>query len=270
MKNNEKNACNAFIEILQKIRGFEYKIVYRPEDKNRNTQDVEAILAPNVENDQFPKIAVEHTIIEAHEKQFKYVNQLKGIEKEIDQKCRGKLPIDYCFGLIAPPSLIAGMNKKNREKFVKEMVSWIPNVSKSLTRNQRSSRLYNGHEVSLWCVGSCPGINVTMRMMSSRPGDPKKDRRERFHRAIKEKLPKLISYKEQGFETALLLEDVSAVYINPEENMIPRQYSTEFRLKTDYVIILVSQEEKIFLGCVWKEKSQLYSEIPENRTFAFQ
>jgi len=269
-KENEENACNAFKDILKEIKGVTYKIDKRPDEENSNTPDVDFILASNIENDQYPNIAVEHTRIEAHEEQLKYVNQLRGIEKEIDQKCQGKLPIDYYFSLIAPPSLIAGMNKKNREKFVKEMFSWIPDVAKSLTRDQQFSRLYNEHEVSLWCIGSCSGINGTIRMIPSRPGDAKKERRERLHRAIKEKLPKLIKYKEKGLATALLLEDVSAVYINPKEDMIPRQYSSEFRTKIDYVVILVSQKEKMFLGRVWKEKSQLYSEIPENRTFPFQ
>ncbi|MHC4208052.1 MAG: hypothetical protein ACYSTT_25635 [Planctomycetota bacterium] len=227
LMNNEKNACDAFREILQKIKGVEYEIVERPEERNRKTPDVDFILAPNLESEQYPKIAVEHTIIEAHEKQFKYINQLYGIEKELDLNCRGKLPNDFCFNLIAPPSLIAGMNKKNRDKFVGEISSWIPNVAKSLTTDQQSSRLYNKYEVSLWCVGSCSGINGTIRMMPSRPGDSEKERRERLHRAIEEKLPKLIKYKDKGVATALLLEDVSAVYINPREDWIPRQYYSE-------------------------------------------
>ena len=273
MKKNEENACNAFIEILKEIKSVTYKKVERPEEKNRNTPDVDFILAPNVENEKYPKIAVEHTLIEAHEKQIDYVHQLDGIEKEIAQRCQGKLPIDYCFSLIAPPSLIVGMDKKNRGQFVKEMSGWMPDVAKSLTTNQESSRLYNGHEVSLWCVGSCSGLNGTVGMTSTRPGNAKKERQDRFRRAIEEKSPKLIKYKEKGFATALLLEDVSAVYTNPRDNLkylLSHQHHSEFQSKIDYVVIFVSQREKMFLGLVWKEESQLYPEIPENRIFNFQ
>ena len=271
MKKNEKNACNAFIKILEQILDVVYEVKCRPEEKNRNTQDVDFILAPKNESDQYLKIAVEHTIVEAHEKQFQYVIQLKGIEKELDQKCRGKLPIDYCFSLTAPPSLIAGMNKKDRNKFVEEMSSWIPDVAKSLTTNKQSTRLYNEHEVSLWCVGSCIGLNGTVGTISTRPYEAEEERQKRFRRAVKEKLPKLITYKEKGFVTALLLEDVSFSHSHPGDDMkdiIPDQYHTEFRSKIDYVVIFISQKEKMIVGLVWKEKSQLYSEIPDNRRFS--
>ena len=102
---------------------------------------------------------------------------------------------------------------------------------------------------------------------------PRRERHDRFGRAIEEKLPKLIKYKEKGFTTALLLEDVSAVYTNPRDNLkylISHQYHSEFQSKIDYVVIFVSQRKKMFLGLVWKEESQLYSEIPENRIFSFQ
>jgi len=272
LKKNEKNACNGFIEILKKIKGVSYEIVELPEEKNRNTPDVEAILAPKDEDGQFPKIAVEHTIIEAHKEQIAYVNQLYGIEREIDQRCQGRLPSDYYFSLIAPPSLIVGMNKRDRGQFVEEMSDWIPDAAKSLTTDQESSRLYNGREVSLGCVRSFSGLNGTVGMMPTRPENANKEGRDRFRRAMEEKLPKLIRYKEKGFATALLLEDVSASFVhsNPRDSLkdlIPHQYHSEFQSKIDYVVMFVSQKEEMFLGLVWKDESQLYSEIPENRKF---
>ena len=269
-RKNADNACEAFIKIIEEIKGVTYTIVCRPEEKNRNTQDVDFILAPEGENGRSPKIAVEHTIIEAHENQFLYANQFCNIVKEIDRKCQGKLPIDYYFSIEAPPSLIVGMSKKNIEQFVEEMASWIHNVAKSLTTNQRISQLYNNQKVSLWCPGSNVKFNGTVAMMSLRPEDAEKESRDRFRRAIEEKLPKLITYKEKGFTTALLLEDVSFSHSNLGDNLkdlIPHQYLSEFQSKIDYVVILVSQKEKMFLGRVWKKDSQLYSEIPENRRF---
>ena len=271
MKKNEENACNAFIEILQKMKGVEYKQDIFPEKENRNTPDVEVILIPKDEYGQSPKIAVEHTIIEAHKEQIAYVHQLYGIEKEIDQRCQGKLPLDYCFDLIAPPSLIVGMNKKKRDQFVEEMSGWIPNVAKSLTTDQQSSRLYNEYEVSLWCVGSFSEVKGNIGMISTRPENAKKERQDRFRRAIEEKLPKLIKYKERGFATALLLEDVSFSHSNPGDNLkdlIPNQYQSEFQTQIDYVVIFVSNGKKMIVGNVWKEESQLYSEIPDYRRFS--
>jgi hypothetical protein len=273
LKENEINACNAFIKILQKIKGVEYYIESWPEKENRNTQDVEVILAPKDKNGQSPKIAVEHTVVEAHEEQIAYVNQLYGIEKEIDQRCQGKLPIDSCFGLVAPPSLIVGMNKKNRGQFVEEISGWIPDVAKSLTTDQQSSRLYNEHEVSLWCVGSGSKLNGTVRMVSKRPEEAEKERQGRFRRAVEEKLPKLIKYKKKGYTTALLLEDVSFSHALPKDNwkdLIPNQYHSEFQLKIDYVVIFVSNEKKMIVGNVWKEESQLYKEILDNRRFSLR
>jgi hypothetical protein len=279
MKINEKNAINAFIEILQKIKDVEYKVEYFPEEENKNTQGqkVDAILAPKDKDAQSPKIAVEHTTIEAHEEQIAYVNQLCGIEKELKQRCQGRLPIDHCFGLSAPPSLIVGMNKNNRDQFVEEMAGWIPDAAKSLTkRDQRSLRLYNKHEVMLWCDGSFSELNGTIGFMATRPKEADKERQVRFRRAIEEKLPKLLKYKEKEEErylTALLLEDVSFSHSNPGNNLkelIPDKYHSEFQSKIDYVVIFVSNEKKMIVGNVWKEEFRLYEDIPDNRRFSFR
>ncbi len=162
------------------------------------------------------------------------------------------------------------MNKKNRDQFVEEISGWIPNVAKSLTTDQESSRPYNEHEVSLRCVGPCSEPNGTVGMMSKRPENAKKERQDRFRRAIEDKLPKLIKYKDRGFSTALLLEDVSFSHSEPGDNvkdLIPSQYHSEFQSRIDYVVIFVSQKDEMIVGLVWKEESQLYSEIPENRRF---
>lgn len=272
-KENEINACNAFIEILQRTEGVEYIIKCRPENANRETKDVDFILAPKDDDCQSPKIAVEHTIVQAHSEQMAYVNQLRGIEKELDRRCQGRIPVDHCFSLIAPPSIVVGMNKINRDQFVKEMADWIPDIAKSLTTDQDSSRLYNKHKVLLWCIGSCSGLNGKVSLVSQRPENAKKERQDIFRRAVKDKLPKLIKYKEKGFSTALLLEDISFSHALPKDNwkdLIPSLYHSEFQLKIDYVVIFVSNEKKMIVGNVWKEGSQIYAEIPDNRKFSFR
>ena len=272
MKENEINAITAFIEILQKIKGVEYKIDSLPEEENRNTQDVEAILAPKDIDVQSPKIAVEHTIIEAHEDQIAYVNQSYDLVIKINQKCLGKLPTNHHFQLVIPPALIVDTSNKSREQFVEEISSWILGMAKTLNTDQWSSQLYNGHEVLLECCGSVSEWNGKIGRMPTRPKEADKERQVRFRRAIEEKLPKLLKYKEkeEKYFTALLLEDVSGIHRNPGNNLkelIPDQYHSKFQLNVDYVVIFVSYEKKMIIGNVWKEESQLYEQIPDNRRF---
>ena len=108
---------------------------------------------------------------------------------------------------------------------------------------------------------------------TTRPREADKERRDRFRRAIEEKLPKLIKYKKKGYATALLLEDVSFSHALPKDNwkdLIPDRYHLEFQSDIDYVVIFVSNEKKMIVGNVWKEGPQIYSEIPGNRRFSLR
>jgi hypothetical protein len=110
-------------------------------------------------------------------------------------------------------------------------------------------------------------------MISLRPYGAESERQDRFRRAIEDKFPKLVKYKEKGYVTALLLEDISLSYLNPGGNLkrlIPDQYHSEFHTKIDYVIIFFSYESKMFRGHIWKEESKIHSEIPYNRMFRFR
>ena len=276
-KENEENACKAFLVILKKIKGVEYIIKCRPDKQNSKTKDVDFILAPKDEDGQFPRIAVEHTIIDAHENQIRYVKQLYDIVTEIDRRCQEKLPTDHYFALTIPPSLVRG-TKEEINRLIGEMSDWVLNIAKTSTISQFDqfrkcvSRLYNKHEVSLTCGNPFSKLNIKVGMMPTIPKEPKKERQDRFRRAIEEKLPKLIKYKEKEYITALLLEDVSFSYSNPGDNLkdlIPNQYHSEFQLKIDYVVIFVSTKKKMIVGQVWKEKDKLYSTIPEDRRFFF-
>ncbi len=270
MKENEKNACDAFIKIFLKMKGIEYRIDEFPEEINRNSQDVEVILTPKDKNEQSPKIAVEHTIVEAHEKQIAYVNQSYDIVGKINQRCKGKLPTNCYFQLDIPPALVIGTSNKSRNQFVEEISGWIPIVAQSLTINQQVLRLYNRHKVWLTCGGSSSRLNGKIGRRPTGPEEADKEKQNRFRRAIEEKLPKLIKYKDKGYTTALLLEDVSGNHSDPGNNLkklIPNQYHSEFQSKIDYVVIFGSYEREMIIGNVWKEESQLYAEIPDNRRF---
>lgn len=271
-RKNEIAARNAFIEILQKIKGVEYFPESRPEDEDRNIPAIDFILAPKDENKKVPKIAVEHTIVEAHDRQIEYVNHSYDIVEKINQKCKGKLPTNRCFQLIIPPDLIVATSRKKRDKLIEKISGWIPDVTKTLTdRDQYSSILYDGYKVLLTCIGSVSEMNGNVGRMPTRPEDGEEKRKARFHRAIKEKLPKLIKYKKKGYMTALLLEDISFSHALPKDNwkdIIPEQCHSEFKSQIDYVVIFVSNQEKMVVGNVWKEGFQIYTEIPDNRRFS--
>ena len=198
-KENEINACNAFIEILQRIKGVEYSIERYPDKENRNSQDVDFILAPKDKNGQLPKIAVEHTIVEAHGKQIAYVKQSYDIVEKINQRCQGKLPTNRWFKIVVPTALIIDTSKESRDQFIEEMSNWIPDIAETLTTDdQWSSLLYNRHEVSLICRGSDSEQNGKIGRMPTRPEEADKERQDRLCRVFEEKLPKLIKYKKKG------------------------------------------------------------------------
>ena len=273
-KENEINACNAFIEIIQRIKGVEYYSERWPEKENRNIPDIEVILAPKDKKGQLPRIAVEHTIIEAHDKQIAYVNQSCNVVEKINQRCQGKLPTNRWFQIVIPPALITNTTKESRNQFIKEMSNRIPDIAETLTTDdQWSSLLYNGHEVLLICRDSFLELNGKIGRMPTRPKEADKERQDRFRNAIEKKLPKLIKYKKKGYTTALLLEDVSFSHALPKDNwqdLIPDRYHSEFQLEIDYVVIFVSNEKKMIVGNVWKEGSQIYAEIPDNRRFSLR
>jgi len=274
LRENEINACYAFIEILRRIKDVEYYPERWPEKENRNIPDVEVILAPKNKEWQLPKIAVEHTIVEAHDQQIAYFNQSYDVVEEINKRCQGKLPTNRWFQIVVPPAIITNTTKESRDRFIEEISNCIPDIARTLiTDDQWSSKLYNGHEVLLICHNSLLELNGKIGRMPTRPKDAEKERRDRFRRAVKEKLPKLIKYKEKGFATALLLEDVSFSHALPKDDwkdLIPNQYHSEFQLKIDYVVIFVSNEKKMIVGNVWKEGSHIYTEIPDNRRFSLR
>ena len=73
-----------------------------------------------------------------------------------------------------------------------------------------------------------------------------------------------MKYKEQGFKTALLLEDVAGTLrgstLSGYENSLE---------EVDYIVVFVSNEERMIIGNVWKERSVWHSFLPGNRRFSF-
>ena len=269
-KVNEENACNAFIEILKKITGVDYEKESSPDEQSSASPNVDYILISK--DGRSHRIAVEHTKVESFGGQIRYFSQSYDVVEAINVQCQGKLPTDRFYFVSVPHSLIGSLTTRRlKEQFVKEMSSWISYIAKNLTIDKSFSRKYANQQVTLMCLGSHPEMNGNVHRAPERPMEPEKLKKERFRRAIKEKLPKLIKNKrEKGYTTALLLEDSSGVLMDYQERwkdlaIIQRLL---IRMFTDYVIILFSNNQKMIVGNVWKEKGRLYSTIPHHRRFS--
>jgi len=73
-----------------------------------------------------------------------------------------------------------------------------------------------------------------------------------------------MKYKERGFKTALLLEDVAGTLRG--STLSAREIGLD---EVDYIVVLVSNEDRMIIGNVWKERSVWYSSVPSNRRFSF-
>jgi len=267
-KVNEENACNAFIEILEKITCVEYEKENSPDEQSNKFSEVDYILISK--DGQSHRIAVEHTTVESFEKQIAYVNQSYDVVSQINFQCKGSLPTDHYYILVVPPSFIGSLKRKRKKKFVKDISFWILDVAKTLHADQCCSRIYNDEEVILTCGGSHPEMNGNVVRIPTQPMEVERLKRERFRRSIKDKLPRLIRYKVKRFTTALLLEDISGVLRDYQArwknlSIIQRLF---IRIFVDYVVIFFSNNQKMIVGNVWKEKRCLYSTIPYNRKFS--
>ncbi len=268
-KPNEKNACSAFIEILAKMTGVEYEKKKSPDDQNSTSSDVDYILISK--NGRSHRIAVEHTIVESFEKQITYVNQSYDVVEEINVQCQGKLPTDRYYILTVSQPVIETLKRKQRTQFIEEMSSWISDIAQTLTQDQFSSQIYNDSKVTLMCGGSHPEMNGNVGRIPEQPMEAEKLKRERFRRAIKEKLPRLCKYKLKGFTTSLLLEDISGIFLDAQRRRRDLTIVQRFKIRlfVDYIIVFISNKDKMVVGNVWKEKKHWYQIIPSNRKFRF-
>ena len=146
-KHNELNACNALIEILERVTGVKYECESSPDDKNNERPDVDFILKST--SDRSHRIAVEHTIIELFEGQIEYVNRSYDIVEKINSRCRGKIPSDRYYFLTVPHILMSSLKKKRKMAFVDELAPWVVQHAYQLKIDQHLSRIYEVHNIRL-------------------------------------------------------------------------------------------------------------------------
>jgi hypothetical protein len=100
--------------------------------------------------------------------------------------------------------------------------------------------------------------------MPEEPENQKALQSNRLGRAISHGLLRLMKYKKPDFKTALLLEDVAGTL----RGSTLRGY--ESLEEIDYIVVFVSNEDRMITGNVWKERSVWHSSVPGNRRFGFR
>jgi hypothetical protein len=262
-KPNEQNACEAFITILKSLTDIEYVESESPDEVNRSTPDVDFILVSRGDEDD--KIAVEHTTVESFDGQRKYAKEWSKIVCSVNAGCRERIPHDRYYFLAAPPKIVDSLVRESRVQFVRQFSSWVVETApKLLLVDSYTHAEYEGHKITLICSGDHERLNGKVWGIPEEPENQKALQSERLGRAVKDKVPKLTKYKEeQGFKTALLLEDVAGTL----SGSTLRGYEISLE-EVDYIVVFVSNEDRMIIGNVWKEGSVWYSPVPSSRRFA--
>ena len=269
-KQNEQNACEACIAILNTLTGIQYVKRESPDELNRQTPDVDFILVSI--SDESDMIAVEHTVLESFEGQLEYVNRSYNIVGSINVGCRHKIPTDRYYFLAIPPKIVDSLVGKKRMQFVSNLSFWVAETAERLQIDSQTRTDYDGHEVTLMCCGSHIQLNGNVWRAPQQPENQEILQTQRLNRAIEDKLTKLRDYKKRGYKTSLLLEAIAAIPSTITER--GRGWSSEERSSVrdsvDYIIVFASNEGRMIVGNVWKEKSVWHSSIPDDRRFSLR
>jgi len=261
---NEQNARDAFITILKSLTDIEDVKSESPDEVNLSTPAVDFVLVPS--SDKNDRIAVEHTRVESFDEQIEYVNRWHNIVDSVNAGCRNQIPPDRYYFLAVPPIIVDSLvRKRTRELFVSNLSSWVVKAAPKLLQvDSYIQTEYEGHKITLTCSGNTACLNGNVWCMPEEPENQKALQRERLERAFRDKLPKLTKYKGWGYKTALLLEDVAGTL----RGSTLRGYETSLE-EVDYIVVFVSNKDRMIIGNVWKEGPVWYSSVPSNRRFRF-
>jgi len=262
-KPNELNACASFIAILKSLTDIEYVASGSPDEVNRRSPDVDFVLVSS--SDENDKIAVEHTKVHSFDGQIEYLNRSWDIVGSVNACCRDQIPSERYYFLAVPPTLVDSLvSKRSRELFVSNLSSWVMETApKLLLADSSMQTKYEEHRITLGCIGDATErLNGKVGRMPQAPENQKDMQSKRLGRAVRHGLLKLKQYRKPGFKTALLLEDVAGTL--PGSTLSGYESLEE----VDYVVVFVSNEDRMINGNVWKDRSGWYSFVPGNRRFS--
>ena len=266
-RQNEINAINALLEILPFFAGGRYVENGSPDENNSQCKNVDYVLAPCANN--LPNLAVEHTRVEAFRGQMTYVNRSYDIVHEVDIKCQGQLPPDRYFILVVSHILVESLRKQAIKQFISFVVPWIVTTAQTLLIDNHKTTKYAEQDLLLMCGGSHPKVNGTIGRISNRPNNQEDLAKESLWFSIEHGLGKFSKYKRLGYDTVLSLEDISGAIRSSMLLEIDTDIQRKALISTlvDYLIVFASNEDKMIVANVWKEKQLRYNYIPFNRRF---
>jgi hypothetical protein len=157
------------------------------------------------------------------------------------------------------------VRKSSRDLFVSYLSQWVVETApKLLLVDSYLQTEYEGHKITLTCGGDYERLNGNVGRIPQQPENQKALQHDRLGRAVRDKIPKLTKYKEHGFKTALLLEDVAGTL----SGSILRDCENSLE-KVDYIAVFISNEDRMIIGNIWKEGPVWYSFLPYSRRFSF-
>jgi hypothetical protein len=272
-KENEINALNALMKILESLVGENYECESSPDEENPQGKEPDFILTSTRAG--AAKIAVEHTVIPLFKRQIEYVKLFYERAEEISKLCKGKIPPDRWYYLTAPHELINSLkNKEKRMAFDQRLAHWIVHQAPQLQLDDEPMQYsYECFTITLTCGGTHPEWNGKVGRFPEHPIGVVELQKQAFDKAIVHGLDKLTKYKRnpsESFKTVLLLEDVAGL---PHERIIERLTTPEkarIDQSIDYIVVLQSINQQMIVGYVWKEIETWHSFIPANRRFSFR
>ena len=149
---NEFNAVEALLGIAPWLLGCGYAVSESPDELSSKQKEVDFVLLPT--EPERPKLAVEHTVVEAYRGQRTYLHKSHEIVATVNEACKGKLPTDRFFGLVVPPELVDQLRRKEIDRFVASVSPWVISAAKPLEMSDYAETDYDGNKVFLMCSGS--------------------------------------------------------------------------------------------------------------------
>lgn len=264
-KDNEEAALAGLMEVLPYLTGVRYKSLGCPDERNSSTPDVDCILQPV--DAARPSVAAEHTTLEAFRGQRTDGFRSYGIVAAVDSKCRGHVPLDRYFILVVPHDLIARLRKGALEKFTVTASEWVTDVAGTLSVDDHIKMEYGDHTILLICGGSNPSMNGTIGRIPRRPDNHEELRAESLTVAIDHGIGKFSKYKQLGYDTVLVLEDISGGFHASALQSDDEARTNRMNFLIDYILAFVSYHDRMIVCNVWKERDMWHREVPYRRRF---
>ena len=268
-KENEKNACDALITILERVRGVKYECESCPDEGVSREKEPDFILKSTRAG--MRRMAVEHAVIQLFKEQITYVKRLYKLEEQINRLCQGKIPADRYYFITAPHALINSLtNSKKRKAFCDRLAPWTTQEAAPLRIDESIQDSYECYKVTLMCRGTHPRLNGRVALMQEYPADVTTLHKEGFDRAVRHGLDKLRKYKRnpfESFDTVLLLEAVAGLQHERITAGLTSSEKAQIDEYIDYIVVLDSCEDQMIAGFVWKENETWHGFVPGNRRF---